>query len=67
MVTAEERAEVLASNEDIEILRSALYSALEAELSGFGWPEDSLTKLEQTFNQVNELEQIVDNATRRAN
>lgn len=51
----DERADELATNESYEVLSSALFQALEADLSGLGWPKKSKSLLEKTFKQIDQL------------
>lgn len=50
-----ERASKLAEEEDISVLHSALYSAMEAELSGLGWPSNSRIVLNSAFEELESL------------
>ena len=50
-----EEWETLAENESLEDLFQALYSALEADLSSKGWPENSQSKLEAAFDLLEDL------------
>jgi hypothetical protein len=47
-----ERALELAKNEEISVLHSALYSAMEAELSSLGWPRNSKEHLDAAFEEL---------------
>lgn len=60
---AAERAQDLAQNEDIEVLHSALYSALEADLSERGWPGDSKLILQVGFEAIEDLEKYINGKT----
>lgn len=60
MANDAERAEELAANESLEILFSALYSALEADLSGLGWPNGSKISLAQATVQMESLIRVAD-------
>jgi hypothetical protein len=53
--TREDRAEELAKSEDLDVLWSALYGALEADLSSSGWPNDSQILLENASKSVEDL------------
>lgn len=51
----ENAIEKLATNESLEVLWGALHSALEADLSGQGWPEGSLKQLEEASEAMDEI------------
>ena len=50
-----ERDSELAQNEDLETLSSALFLALETELSGLGWPGSTKPLLVEAETQVGSL------------
>lgn len=55
MPNDEDRIEELAQNEDLNILWNALYSALEADLSGLGWPKNSRVILSCASEEIEKL------------
>lgn len=50
-----ERPELDAENLDLEETSSALYAALEADLSGLGWPSNTKVRLDTAFEMLDEL------------
>lgn len=59
MDSSEERAENLAQYESLDVLVSALYSALEADLSEIGWPSNSRVIFTTSFEQLDSLRGIL--------
>lgn len=55
MIPGMERDSVLAETEEIEVLSSALYAALEADLSCARWPRNSRTVLQSAFEEIDWL------------
>lgn len=55
MTQAEEIQMQLSTGYSLEVLWGALYGALEADLSGLGWPEGSQEQLEEASNKMDEI------------
>lgn len=55
------RSNELAENEDLDILWSALYLALEADLSSSGWPKNSRVVLNIVSDKIGWLIWLANN------
>ena len=55
MASDEERQQELSTSESLEILWGALYGALEADLSGQGWPDGTQAELEHASDKMDAI------------
>lgn len=55
-----QRADALATNESLDVLKSALFQALEADLSGQQWPGTSKAAYAEAETNVDSLIEIAD-------